>query len=79
MSPRRARRSPPRPEFAVSLGFVYGAIETGYSRYVAIGDSQTEGLWDGNDAVGFLGFADRLAGMIDSIHPGLRASWWPTC
>ncbi|MCW2660000.1 MAG: putative secreted protein [Mycobacterium sp.] len=51
---------------------MYGAIETGYSRYVAIGDSQTEGLWDGNDAVGFLGFADRLAAMIDSIYPGLH-------
>jgi lysophospholipase L1-like esterase len=51
---------------------VYGAIETGYSRYVAIGDSQTEGLWDGNDAVGFVGFADRLAAMIDSLCPGLH-------
>jgi lysophospholipase L1-like esterase len=51
---------------------VYAAIETGYSRYVAIGDSQTEGLWDGNDAVGFLGFADRLAALIDSFHPGLQ-------
>ena len=49
---------------------MYGANETGYSRYVAIGDSQTEGLWDGNDAVGFLGFADRLAALIDSTHPG---------
>ena len=49
-----------------------GAIGTGYSRYVAIGDSQTEGLWDGDDAVGLLGFADRLAVMIDSFHPGLR-------
>ncbi|MDT5256133.1 MAG: hypothetical protein QOD10_1213 [Mycobacterium sp.] len=51
---------------------MYAAIETGYSRYVAIGDSQTEGLWDGNDAVGFLGFADRLAALIDSFHPGLQ-------
>jgi lysophospholipase L1-like esterase len=51
---------------------VYAAIETGYSRYVAIGDSQTEGLWDGNDAVGFLGFADRLAALIDSFYPGLH-------
>ncbi|MGO9925223.1 MAG: SGNH/GDSL hydrolase family protein [Mycobacterium sp.] len=53
-----------------------GATETGYrtgySRYVAIGDSQTEGLWDGNDAVGFLGFADRLAATIDSLYPGLH-------
>ena len=67
-----ATSQPTAREFAVSLGFVYGAIETGYCRYVAIGDSQTEGLWDGNDAVGCLGFADRLAAMIDSIHPGLH-------
>ena len=51
---------------------MYAAIETGYSRYVAIGDSQTEGLWDGNDTVGFLGFADRLAALIDSLYPGLQ-------
>ncbi|ORA80051.1 SGNH/GDSL hydrolase family protein [Mycobacterium malmoense] len=49
-----------------------GAIGTGYRRYIAIGDSQTEGLWDGDDAVGLLGFADRLAVLIDSFFPGLR-------
>jgi lysophospholipase L1-like esterase len=43
----------------------------GYSRYVAIGDSQTEGLWDGDDSVGLTGFADRLAMHIDSHFPGL--------
>lgn len=42
-----------------------------YSRYVAIGDSQTEGLWDGNDSAGLLGFADRLAALVDAHHPGL--------
>lgn len=42
-----------------------------YTRYVAIGDSQTEGLWDGDDSVGVLGFADRLAAMLDGLHPGL--------
>jgi lysophospholipase L1-like esterase len=42
-----------------------------YSRYVAIGDSQTEGLWDGDDSNGLLGFADRLAMIIDSHYPGL--------
>jgi lysophospholipase L1-like esterase len=42
-----------------------------YSRYVAIGDSQTEGLWDGDDGQGLVGFADRLATMIDAHHPGL--------
>ena len=57
---------------AIILGSVYAAFETGYSRYVAIGDSQTEGLWDGNDAVGFLGFADRLAALIDGHYPGLQ-------
>ena len=37
-----------------------------YSRYVAIGDSQTEGLWDGDDSVGLRGFADRLAEIVDA-------------
>jgi lysophospholipase L1-like esterase len=43
----------------------------GYSRYVAIGDSQTEGLWDGDDSVGLRGFADRLAEIVDTHYPGL--------
>jgi lysophospholipase L1-like esterase len=43
----------------------------GYSRYVAIGDSQTEGLWDGDDSAGLAGFADRLAQRIDELSPGL--------
>jgi lysophospholipase L1-like esterase len=42
-----------------------------YRRYVAIGDSQTEGLWDGDDSSGLVGFADRLAVILDSHHPGL--------
>jgi lysophospholipase L1-like esterase len=50
--------------------------DVGYARYVAIGDSQTEGLWDGDDffvlGVGLVGFADRLAAMIDSLYPGLK-------
>jgi len=45
--------------------------DLGFSRYVAIGDSQTEGLWDGDDDTGLAGFADRLAVMLDSLHPGL--------
>ncbi len=49
-----------------------GARQTGYRRYVALGDSQTEGLWDGDDDIGLLGFADRLATMIDALHPGLH-------
>jgi len=44
---------------------------SGYSRYVAIGDSQTEGLWDGDDSAGLIGFADRLAAILDSHYPGL--------
>lgn len=43
----------------------------GYRRYVAIGDSQTEGLWDGDDTAGLLGFADRLALRLDRHYPGL--------
>ena len=43
-----------------------------YTRYVALGDSQTEGLWDGDDSDGIVGFADRLAEMLDELHPGLR-------
>lgn len=45
---------------------------TGYCRYVALGDSQTEGLWDGDDETGLAGFADRLAEMLDGIRPGLH-------
>jgi lysophospholipase L1-like esterase len=55
-----------------SLGVVYGASQAGYRRYVAIGDSQTEGLWDGDETTGLLGFADRLAVMLDSLNPGLH-------
>ncbi|WAJ47118.1 SGNH/GDSL hydrolase family protein [Mycobacterium sp. Aquia_216] len=51
---------------------MYGASAAGYRRYVAIGDSQTEGLWDGDETTGLLGFADRLAVMLDSLNPGLQ-------
>jgi lysophospholipase L1-like esterase len=43
----------------------------GFTRYVAIGDSQSEGLWDGDDETGVHGFADRLAVQLDTHHPGL--------
>ncbi|WP_215451939.1 SGNH/GDSL hydrolase family protein [Streptomyces sp. ATCC 21386] len=43
-----------------------------YLRYVALGDSQTEGLGDGDDDRGPRGWADRLAERIDGHHPGLR-------
>jgi lysophospholipase L1-like esterase len=61
-----------RNRIGISLGVVYRAIPAGYSRYVAIGDSQTEGLWDGDESTGLLGFADRLAVMLDSLYPGLQ-------
>jgi lysophospholipase L1-like esterase len=51
-------------------------VTIGYSRYVALGDSQTEGLWDVMDGTGdsgtVLGFADRLAWRLDSLRPGLE-------
>lgn len=43
-----------------------------YQRYVALGDSQTEGLWDGDDTTGVAGFADRLAAQLEELHPGLQ-------
>ncbi|MFN8032637.1 MAG: SGNH/GDSL hydrolase family protein [Mycobacterium sp.] len=45
--------------------------DIGFARYVAIGDSQTEGLWDGDDTAGVVGFADRLAAILDELYPGL--------
>lgn len=67
---RHAYRTP--TAIPIILGFVSGAVPSGYRRYVAIGDSQTEGLWDGDDVVGLLGFADRLAAMVDALYPGLH-------
>jgi len=43
-----------------------------YERYVAIGDSQTEGLGDGDDTTGLRGWADRLAARLADLNPGLR-------
>jgi len=58
--------------FAPSGGAkVWTVAEARYRRYVAIGDSQTEGLGDGDEASGLIGFADRLAAMLDSLYPGL--------
>ena len=44
----------------------------GYLRYVALGDSQTEGLGDGDDVRGLRGWADRLAERIASDSPDVR-------
>ncbi|MER6612052.1 SGNH/GDSL hydrolase family protein [Streptomyces xantholiticus] len=43
-----------------------------YLRYVALGDSQTEGLGDGDDTVGLRGWADRLAEHLVPHSPGLQ-------
>jgi lysophospholipase L1-like esterase len=42
------------------------------SRFVAIGDSQTEGIGDGDDVIGHRGWADRLAEQLSMINPGLH-------
>ncbi|QRY62544.1 SGNH/GDSL hydrolase family protein [Gordonia sp. PDNC005] len=44
----------------------------GYSRFVAIGDSQTEGMCDGDDSAGYRGWADRLAERLAVDNPDLR-------
>ncbi|MUN42507.1 SGNH/GDSL hydrolase family protein [Actinomadura litoris] len=43
-----------------------------YLRYVAIGDSQTEGLNDGDDRTGYRGWADRLAETLAAREPDFR-------
>jgi len=43
-----------------------------YSRYVALGDSQTEGLGDGDDVGGHRGWADRLAEHLAAANPDVR-------
>ncbi|MEU1518513.1 SGNH/GDSL hydrolase family protein [Streptomyces sp. NPDC005811] len=43
-----------------------------YLRYVALGDSQTEGVGDGDDAQGLRGWADRLAEHVARHSPGVR-------
>lgn len=46
-----------------------------FTRYVALGDSQTEGLCDGTDlpdGAGYRGWADRLAEHLTAPNPDLR-------
>lgn len=43
-----------------------------YLRYVALGDSQTEGVGDGDDTVGLRGWADRLAEQLTTVNPGVQ-------
>ncbi|WP_433361449.1 SGNH/GDSL hydrolase family protein [Streptosporangium sp. CA-115845] len=45
---------------------------THYSRYVALGDSQTEGLGDGDEVRGYRGLADRLAEHLAGASPELH-------
>ncbi|WP_433544879.1 SGNH/GDSL hydrolase family protein [Streptomyces sp. CA-294286] len=44
----------------------------GFVRYVALGDSQTEGLGDGDDTGGLRGWADRLAEHLAAVNPSLQ-------
>ncbi|WP_067812926.1 SGNH/GDSL hydrolase family protein [Nocardia inohanensis] len=43
-----------------------------YTRYVALGDSQTEGVGDGDDLTGVRGWADRLAEKLAAVDPGVQ-------
>jgi lysophospholipase L1-like esterase len=43
-----------------------------FARYVAIGDSQTEGLDDPDGRGGFIGWADRLAARLAQVEPAVR-------
>ncbi|MEE1819695.1 MULTISPECIES: SGNH/GDSL hydrolase family protein [unclassified Streptomyces] len=43
-----------------------------FLRYVALGDSQTEGVGDGDDTVGLRGWADRLAESLARAQPGVH-------
>ncbi|MGN9782581.1 SGNH/GDSL hydrolase family protein [Nonomuraea sp. ZG12] len=45
---------------------------TRYTRYVALGDSQTEGLGDGDEVRGYRGLADRLAEHLAGASPELH-------
>ncbi|MGW6422474.1 SGNH/GDSL hydrolase family protein [Nocardia sp. NPDC055053] len=42
-----------------------------FARYVALGDSQSEGVGDGDDRTGVIGLADRLAASMASANPSL--------
>ncbi|WP_051049485.1 SGNH/GDSL hydrolase family protein [Nocardiopsis kunsanensis] len=45
--------------------------EQPFLRYVALGDSQTEGVGDGGEFTGLRGFADRFAHRLAEHHPSL--------
>jgi lysophospholipase L1-like esterase len=48
------------------------APRTRFRRFVALGDSQTEGVGDGDDATGLVGWADRLAFRLAEAGPDLE-------
>jgi lysophospholipase L1-like esterase len=41
-------------------------VSVPWKRYVAIGDSFSEGLWDGDDQSGLVGWTDRLAAALSA-------------
>ncbi|MFD9464548.1 SGNH/GDSL hydrolase family protein [Streptomyces sp. NPDC060027] len=43
-----------------------------FTRFVALGDSQTEGVGDGDDTTGLRGWADRLAEQLARHNPALQ-------
>ncbi|TCP57512.1 lysophospholipase L1-like esterase [Tamaricihabitans halophyticus] len=47
-------------------------VQQRFSRYVALGDSQTEGLNDGDDSIGYRGWADRLAEQLSQHNPDFQ-------
>lgn len=49
-----------------------GADRRGHLRYVALGDSHTEGVGDSDDTTGLRGWADRLAELIAAAEPTAR-------
>src|SRR4051794_17454894 len=63
---RRTPRSPPRP----SRPDPYDPAVP-FARYVAIGDSQTEGLLDPDGRGGYRGWADRFAEILTGVSPHL--------
>ncbi|MEP6817440.1 MAG: SGNH/GDSL hydrolase family protein, partial [Marmoricola sp.] len=46
-------------------------MTTRFARYVALGDSQTEGLNDSHELGGYRGWADRFAERLAETSPGL--------
>jgi lysophospholipase L1-like esterase len=81
-SPRQPAAAAPRPQSlspdsidssaADGSQGVRTVVNPRFARYVALGDSQTEGLNDGDDTNGYRGWADRLAENLARLNPDLR-------